>query len=528
MIPVDVNKSRQFFRSIQVVSAVLLIVSLIAGCGSARTQATGAVPLADALATLQPAKVWKNFHAFIQIPRPSHHEEKATAFIANFGRSLALETTVDAVGNVIIRKPATKGMEQRPGVILQAHLDMVPQKTSASTHNFETDPINAFVENGWVYANGTTLGADDGIGVAIIMTLLQADDVVHGPLEALFTVDEEDGFTGINALSADALQGKYYINVDNEDEGQFVISSAGGVYGDAGATYSEVATPAGMTGLRITIDGLLGGHSGTDIDKGRGSAIQLMARLLVHAPAECGLRLAGLAGGDARNAIPRMAGVVVALPADKAAVFGAYVNDFKTIVASELAATDPGFTVTLTSTGLSPKVMDAAAQQALIAAVYAAPQGVFRMSDDIPGLVETSSNIGILSIGNGQFAASTYVRSALDSERDAEARRFIMVFENAGATVTLSGAYSSWPPDPNSLLLTLMQQVYTDLYGAAPTVAAIHAGLETSVAGAKYPGMDMISIGPTVRNAHSPDERLEVASVAKAYDLIVTTLGKIK
>jgi dipeptidase D len=528
MMPSPAKKSRQFPGAMQAVSAILLIVSLITGCGPGRTQATGAVPLADALATLQPAKVWKNFHALTQIPRPSHHEEKATAFIANFGRSLGLETTVDAVGNVIIRKPATKGMEQRPGVILQAHLDMVQQKTSTSTHTFETDSINAFVENGWVHADGTTLGADDGIGAAIIMTLLQADDVVHGPLEALFTVDEEDGFTGINALSTDALQGKYYINVDNEDEGRFVISSAGGVYGDARATYNEVATPSGMTGLRITIDGLLGGHSGTDINKGRGSAIQLMARLLAHAPAECGLRLAGLAGGDARNAIPRTADAVVALPADKAAVFGAYVNEFKTMVANELAATDPGFTVTLTSTGLPAKVMEAAAQQVLIAAVYAAPQGVFRMSDDIPGLVETSSTMGILSIGDGQFAASTYVRSALDSERDAEARRFVMVFENAGATVTLSGAYSSWPPDPNSLLLTLMRQVYTDLFGVTPFIDACHAGLETSVAGVKYPGMDMISIGPTVQNAHSPDERLEVASVGKTYDLIVATLGRIK
>jgi dipeptidase D len=291
--------------------------------------------------------------------------------------------------------------------------------------------------------------------------------------------------------------------VDNEDEGQFLVSSAGAVYVEARKTYSEVPAPGGMTGLKVTIDGLLGGHSGSDINKGRGSAHQLMARLLVNATPAFGVRLASLAGGNMRNAIPRTTTVTVALLADQTAAFSSYVNDFRAAVAKELGTADPGLTVTITPASLPAKVMDAAAQQAFIGAVHAAPQGVFRMSADVPGLVETSGNIGILTIGNGQFAASVYVCSALDPERDAEAQRFVTIFEDAGATVTLDGAYSSWPPTPNSVLLGIMKGVYKNLYGKEPAVAAIHAGLETSVAAVKYSDMDMISIGPTIQVART-------------------------
>lgn len=520
----------QFSRRLPFCAVAMLGVSFLAGClsGPAAQSPTGRTALSEVASTLPAPAVWRNFQELTQVPRPSHHEEKATAFVAAFGRSLGLETVVDAAGNVIIRKPATAGRENAPVVLLQAHLDMVPQKTSASTHNFETDPIRAYVQDGWVHADGTTLGADDGIGVAIILTLLQAKEVTHGPLEALFTVDEEDGFTGINAVSPEALHGRIFINVDNEDEGQFLISSAGGVYVDVRKAYPEVPTPAGMTGLQITIDGLAGGHSGTDINKGRGSSDQLMARLLVNAPATCGIRLARLTGGNTRNAIPRTTSVAAALPAEQLVAFSAYAKEFKSVAANELAATAPGLTVTVTADSLPTNVMDSAAQQALLGAVYAAPQGVFRMSADVPGLVETSGNIGVLSIGDGQFAASVYVRSAFDAERDAEAQRFAAVFEAAGATVTLSGAYSSWPPNPNSALLKRMKEAYRSLYSTEPLVVATHAGLETSVAGVKFPGMDMISIGPTVYDAHSPEERLEVASVRKVYDLIVTTLEQIK
>ena len=447
--------------------------------------------------------------------------------VVEFGHGLRLETLVDGTGNVLIRKPATPGLEERPGVVLQAHLDMVPQKAADSTFDFTADRINAFVEDGWVHADGTTLGADDGIGVAIIMALLQADDIVHGPVEALFTVNEEDGQTGINALASGALQGRLYINLDNEVEGQFLISSAGGVYVEARETYDQVATPPGMTGTQVTIDGLMGGHSGIDIDKGRGSAHQLMARLLLGAPDAFDMRLAALVGGDQRNAIPRQTTAVVALRADQAEAFARYVDSFGATVASELATTDPGVAVKVTPVELPPMVMQADAQRALLRAVYTAPQGVFRMSADVPGMVETSGSLGVLRIGNGQFTASALVRSALDAERDAAAQRFADVFEQAGATVELLSAYPSWPPNPDSSLLALMEQVYTDLFGEAPTITAIHAGLETSVAGVKYPGLDMISVGPTIQNVHSPDERLEVASVLRVYDLLVATLRQI-
>jgi dipeptidase D len=506
--------------------AAWLVAALLVTGGA--TAQTGSVPLAEALATLQPPAVWRHFHDLTQVPRPSHHEERATAFVADFGRSLGLETLVDGAGNVIIRKPATTGMEGLPGVVLQAHLDMVPQKTPESAHDFAIDPVRAFVEDGWVRADGTTLGADDGIGVAIIMALLEADDLAHGPLEALFTVNEEDGQMGINALAADALRGRLYINLDNEVEGQFIISSAGGVYVDAQAIYDEVATPPGMTALRVSVEGLLGGHSGIDIDKGRGNAHQLMARLLVDAAELFDLRLAELAGGDQRNAIPRRTTALVALPADQAEAFGAFVSDFGMAVADELATSDPAVAVTAAPADLPPRVMEAAAQRALIGAVHAAPQGVFRMSEEVQGLVQSSGNLGVLGITSGHFTGSALVRGALDAERDAEAERLAEVFEQAGATVTFGDSYPSWPPNPDSPLLALMTRVYTDLFGVAPTVTAVHAGLETSVAGAKYPGMDMISVGSTIENVHSPDERLEVASVPKVYDLLVATLRQLE
>lgn len=520
------SSSPRLPRSPRVNATVLLAVSLLAGCGSSE-EPSGRVPLADAWPTMQPTPVWQHFYELTQIPRKSHHEEKATALVADFGRGLGLETVVDGVGNVIIRKPATPGMEGSPGVVLQAHLDMVAQQTPDSTANMDTDPIQAYVEDGWVRADRTTLGADDGIGVATIMGLLEADDVVHGPLEALFTVDEEADFTGIDNLGPDALTGRVYINVDNELEGQFIISSAGGVYLLARATYEEVATPTAMAGFLLSVDGLMGGHSGLDIDKGLGSAHQIMARLLVEAPAGFEVRVAEVVGGNQRNAIPRKTTAVVALPPEQADAFGRYVAEFSATVASELAATDPGVVVAMAPTDLPPVVMEAEAQRALIGAVYEIPQGVYQMSNDIPGLVETSGNLGVLGIGAGQFTGDVYVRSAIDSERDAEAQRFAVVFEGAGATVTMEGAFSSWPPNPDSPLLALISQVYQDTFGTAAAVGAVHAGLETSVTGVTYPDMDMISLGATTQKVHSPEEQLEVASVPKVYELLVATLRSV-
>lgn len=512
-------------------AVIASVLSLVACGGSEETSSTstsGPVPLADAVATLEPRPVWQHFYELTQIPRTSGHEQQVTAFVADFGRRLGLDTTVDSAGNVLIREPATPGMEGRPGVVLQGHLDMVGEKTSESTIDFLTDPIQAVVENGWVHANGTSLGGDDGAGVAMILAVLESRDLVHGPIEALLTTSEEAGTMGIETLSPTALKGRSYINLDSEIEGLFVISSAGGVQVDARKRYEQVPPPAAAAGFQIAIGGLLGGHSGVDIDKGRGSAHQLLARLLVNAPPELEVRVGNVVGEDTYNAIPRDATAAVAVPASQADAFRAYVRDFGATVATELAATDPGVTVTATPAGVPPAVMEAAAQKALIGAVDSAPQGVYAMSTEMPGVVETSGNLGVLGISDGQFTAGAYARSAKDPECDAEAQRYVDVFEQAGATTETERVTSAWPPNPSSPLLARMEQVYTSLFGTPPTVTGVHAGLETGTVKAKYPDMDMISVGPTVENVHSPSERLQVSSVSKAYQLLVATLMELR
>jgi dipeptidase D len=484
-------------------------------------------PLKEALATLEPESVWENFYALTQVPRPSHHEGKASVFLAGFGERLGLETIVDGVGNVIIRKPAAPGMENLAGVVLQAHMDMVPQKTPDTAHNFETDPIDAYVEGGWVKARGTTLGADDGIGVAMIMAVLQDNSLAHGPLEALFTVDEEDGFTGVYGLQPGALRGTILLNLDSEQEGVFTIGSAGGVLVNAAAAYGEDFTPADRVAYRLDVSGLMGGHSGGNINMGRGSASRLLLRLIWAEQDELDLRLASLSGGDRPNAIPRDASAVVTLPKAKAAALERAVQDYAAVVRSELAAADPGVSVAATPVDLPARVMHEKDQRAMVAALYGSINGVQRMSDAVPGLVESSSSMGVLNMAGGQWAAVCLVRSAVDSERDDAAGRLAAVFGLAGAKVSIGGAYSGWPPNPASQILGLMKRAYRGLFGRDAEVVAIHAGLETSVVGAVYPGMDMISVGPTLRNVHSPDEMLEAASVQKAYDLVVETLKRI-
>lgn len=485
------------------------------------------VPLADALNELTPPAVWEHFSQLTQIPRPSHHEEQVSAFLADFGRDLGLEPVVDEVGNVLIRKPASLGMADRPGVILQAHIDMVPVKASDSDHDFERDPIDAFVADGWVRADRTTLGADDGIGVALIMALLEDRSLVHGSLEALFTVNEEDGFGGVNALQPGVLQGSLLINVDSEEEGVFTIGSAGGVNVDAAAAYPEEPTPAEFTGVRLAVRGLRGGHSGVDIDRGRGNAIKLLARLLRGAQEEFAIRVASIAGGERYNAIPHEAVATVAVPEDEATVLTAFVEAFAATVRAELAATEPELAITVTPVELPDMVMSRDAQRRIVGALYGSPNGVMRMSDAVPGLVETSTNLGTVTASDGRVAAGFLVRSAVDSARDDVRQMIDSVWNLAGVETTIHDAYSGWAPNPDSPLLGLMQTVYRELYHREADVVAVHAGLETSVIGAKYPGLDMISVGPTMQDVHSPREQLEVASVGKVYDLLVAALARI-
>lgn len=486
------------------------------------------VPLAQVAAEMDPAAVWLHFAELNAIPRGSHHEGKVSAFLADFGRTLGYETRVNDAGDVIIEVPATAGREGRSGVVLQAHMDMVEQKVADSTFDFETDPIASVVDNGWVHATGTTLGSDDGSGVAIIMALIEATDVPHGPIEALFTVDEEDSFDGVNALDPGDLTFRTYINIDNETEGQFLISSAGGVYVNATGAYMPQEAPAGSVGLSITVGGLQGGHSGIDIDKGRGSAHQLLAELLRDAPADLGIRVASVTGGTQRNAIPRTATAVVAVPAGQVDAVRAYVATRAAAAVTALGGADPGVTITPGDAPAPATVMPAKAQAAFVTAIAAVPQGVYAMSRDIPTMPETSSNLGVLTLADGAWEADSYVRSSVDSERDAEAKRVAAAFTPTGATIKDEGAYSGWPANPDSAILALMTATYQSVFGAAPDVAAIHAGLETSVAGVTFPGMDMISIGPTTTGVHTPDERLEISSVPRVYQLLVATLAAIE
>ena len=447
-------------------------------------------------------------------------------FLAQFGKDLGLETIVDDVGNVLIRKPASSGMEKRHGVILQAHMDMVAQPLDG-THDFLTEPIAAYVEGDWVKADGTTLGADDGIGVAIAMAILQSKTLSLGPIEALFTVNEEDGMDGALGLQPGVLQGDTLINLDWETEGSFDIGSAGGDYANIDATYAEVETPAATAAYTVTLSGLQGGHSGVDINMGRGHATKLLVRLLSPAVAQYGMRLARIEGGTAANAIPALATALVVVPNDQIDAFLAYVQQYEGIVRSELAATEPDLKVEATLTDLPDTVMDEEVQRLLIDALYGTPQGVIRMSDTVPDLVETSTNMGIVKAADGQLTFTCYPRSSVDTALDDINQMIASVWDLTGAEVTFSGRYPGWDPNPNSPILLLMEDVYQEMYGQEPTVTAVHAGLECGTIVSKYPDMDAISIGPTIQDVHTPNERIQVASVKKLNDFLLETLKQI-
>lgn len=487
---------------------------------------TERVPLGDALAGLEPQDVWQNFYAITQIPRPSGHVEQMRDYLVQFGAGLGLETSVDEAGNVLIRKPAAPGLEGRAGVVLQAHMDMVAVKTPESAHDFLADPIPAFVAGEWLVSNGTTLGADDGIGMALAMAALQAETPT-GPIEALFTVDEETTMAGATGLPPGVLQGSYLINLDQEQEGEFLIGSAGGVTADVAAGYALVAAPEGLQGYEVAVGGLTGGHSGVDIDKGRGNAIKLLVRLLRDTPETLGLRLAALEGGTAPNSIAAHAVALVGVPEAQADAFLEAVRSVEETVKTELAAAEPGLSVTATPAALPAQVMGEGDQRRLIAALDASPQGVQRMSDAVAGLVETSLNLGVVQARDGEFLARWALRSAVDTALDDTAARLAGVWRLAGEEVVFSSAYPGWAPDPGSSLVQLMEQTYADIYGKEAVTAAIHAGLECGTVISKYPGMEAISIGPTLRDVHSVSERLEIATVQAVADLLAETLNRI-
>lgn len=476
------------------------------------------------LEQLQPAHVWAIFEELCAIPRPSKHEQKVIDYVRAFGEKLGLETLVDHAGNVIIRKPASPGMENRRGIILQGHLDMVPQKNNDTTHDFLNDPITPVVDGAWVRAAGTTLGADNGIGVATAMAILQDNTLTHGPLECLFTIDEETGMTGAFELKEGLLNGDILINLDSEDEGELYIGCAGGIDTIARFDFQQEAVPGGMVAYEVAIKGLRGGHSGLDIHLGRGNANKIMNRLLWMAQREYGLQLASMKGGSLRNAIPREASATVVVPVSHASAFEAMAGSLAEAIAKELGNADPGFKLLAGKTAMPEQTFTNEDSQKLFSAIYGCPNGAMRMVTDMPEVVETSTNLAIITSEDHSITIESLQRSSVDTAKEDLCQMIRSVFELAGATVENKGAYPGWKPDVHSPILKTMKDVYQQMYGKVPAQKVIHAGLECGILGGNYPHLDMISFGPTIRNPHSPDEKVKIDTVGRFYDFLLETL----
>lgn len=475
---------------------------------------------------LSPKLVWEIFDQITKVPRPSKKEEKIIAYLLDFASKHGLEAQRDDIGNVVIRKAATAGYEAVPTVVLQSHMDMVCEKNSNVEHNFETDPIVTKIVDGWVKAEGTTLGADCGIGMAAALALLVDDSVEHGKVEALFTVDEETGLTGAFNLGEGMLSGKYLINLDSEDEGELFVGCAGGVDTVGRFKYGVESLPAGYDYYRIAVSDLKGGHSGDDIDKGLGNSNKILAAFLYDAQ-RYGLRLGIFDGGNLRNAIPREAYAVVAVPEKSALLFetalATYISDVKALY----ALTEPNLKITLSEAVLQP-VIDLDTQKKLLAALVGLPNGVLAMSQAMKGLVETSTNLASVKFVGGEIVVTTSQRSSVERAKKDAKNSIEAVLELARATVEHSDGYPGWNPNPNSQLLQWSVDSYKELFGVEPKVRAIHAGLECGLFLEKYPHLEMVSFGPTLRGVHSPDERLEIATVDKFWRLLLDVLKRVK
>lgn len=482
----------------------------------------------DSIKNLQPNAIWQNFYKLTQVPRPSHHEEKAREFMLKWAKENNIEAVMDEAGNIIMRKPATPGMENRKGVILQGHLDMVPQKNEDTAHNFETDPIQAYVDGEWVRAKGTTLGADNGMGVAAGMAILTSTDIPHGPVEVLITATEETGMDGANGLKPGLLHGDILLNLDSETEGELYVGCAGGIDASAAFKYKEEKLPDGVKAYRLAVKGLKGGHSGMDINLGRGNSNKLLFRFLKTYAQDLQLRLSTVSGGSLRNAIPRESFAVVVLPAGNASRLQAAVKKAESIYRAELLAKEPDLQVMAEETALPAFVIDACTQARLTNSILACPNGAVRMIDSMPDTVETSNNLAIVQSEEGKIVIKTLLRSSVETAKEALAQTLKAVFELASADeITFEGGYPGWKPNPDSAILKEMQELYEQLYGKKPAIMAIHAGLECGILGSKYPNWDMISFGPTICSPHSPDERVNIASVGKFWDYLKATLKNI-
>ena len=482
---------------------------------------------------LEPKGLWESFYSLTQIPRPSGHCKEVAAFLVNYGKSLGLETLQDEIGNVLIRKPASAGMEGHPGVILQGHMDMVPQKNSDKAFDFEKDAIQTYIEdNGeWVTADGTTLGADNGIGVATAMAILADKDAVHPPLEAFFTVDEETGMYGANDLKPGWLKGKYLLNLDSESEGELYVGCAGGIDTNATFRYQEVETEKGDIALKVTVKGCKGGHSGCDIHLQRANAIKLLFRFLKDAVANFEARLACVEGGSLRNAIPREATAVITIPAESYQDLQDLVDRYEDLYLKEYEGVDDGISFTMEEVECPKKEIPEDVQDYLIHAITLCPHGVYRVLEEARDIVETSNNVSMIKTFVGEEESRVEVqcltRSSVESRKEELASIIQSAFSLAGAEVEFSGAYPGWKPNLKSTLLKTMKETYVKEFGSEPRVVIIHAGLECGIIGAKYEGMEMISFGPTIEHPHSPDERVNIATVQKFYRYVLAALRQL-
>jgi dipeptidase D len=478
------------------------------------------------MAELEPTVVWEHFQTLCDIPRPSKHEAALRDYLQGWAELRGLATHIDAAGNLIIRKPATAGMENRPGVVLQGHLDMVCQANAGTVHDFFKDPIRPVLKDGWLVAESTTLGADNGIGVALALAALASEDIAHGPLEALFTLDEEQGMGGAIGLEPGCLGGSLLINLDTEEWGEFYMGCAGGIDVNVRRDYRREAVPAAYVARRLTVSGLVGGHSGADIHLGRANAIKVLVRWLRELEGKTTLRVASLNGGTARNALAREAFAVVALPAAFEAEFAALGDALQGVLRDEYHGVDDGITLTMAPAEAS-EVMARDDQRAILAALHAAPHGVKAMSRRVPGVVETSNNLGVVTLDDGKLFANMMVRSLINSGTWMLAREIESLFGLIDADIELEGGYPGWAPNPDSKLLALCRQVFARDYGVEARVQVIHAGLECGLIGSKYPHMDMVSFGPDIRGAHAPGERVRVESVGLAWSLLKSILAAI-
>ncbi|HDZ13711.1 MAG TPA: aminoacyl-histidine dipeptidase [Pricia sp.] len=479
----------------------------------------------EAIRKLEPKAIWNKFTDLNAVPRPSKKEERVIQFMMDFGKSLGLETIKDDVGNVIIRKAASSGMENRKMITLQSHLDMVHQKNADTEFDFDTQGIRMVIDDDWVKADGTTLGADNGLGVATIMALLESTDIEHPPLEALFTIDEETGMTGAMGLQGGMLKGEILLNLDTEEDDELDIGCAGGIDVTATRRYNGKPVPRAVLPYELKVKGLQGGHSGIDIHLGLGNANKIMNRLLYHATNRFMMRLAEIDGGGLRNAIPRESTAKLVVLKSQVEEFEAAMMVLATTIKNELKTLEPTLSITLEKTSAPHMIMGLGAQERLLKGIYAAHNGVYAMSATVPGLVETSNNIARVEVNDGAILVNCLTRSSVDSSKMDLANALKSTFELARCDVQFNGEYPGWTPNPESKILKIAEAKYKSLFNEEPKVAACHAGLECGILGQNYPDMDMISFGPTINGAHSPDERVSISSVQKFWKFLLAILA---